>query len=81
MPDFLLPAYIRPRYSTDLQNVASIADQFAACRFFAAKEATSIVATFEDAAISGGSAANLPGLHGLMRGAKNGEFEVVFVRR
>ena len=70
-------AALYARYSTDLQNVASIADQFATCRSFAAKEATPIVATFEDAAISGGSAANRPGLHGLMRGAKNGEFEVV----
>ena len=70
-------AALYARYSTDLQNVASIADQFATCRSFAAKEATPIVATFEDAAISGGSAANRPGLHGLMRGAKNGEFDVV----
>lgn len=70
-------AALYARYSTDLQNVASIADQFATCRSFAAKDATKIVATFEDAAISGGSAANRPGLHSLMRGAKNGEFEVV----
>lgn len=70
-------AALYARYSTDLQNVAPIADQFATCRSFAAKDATKIVATFEDAAISGGSAANRPGLHSLMRGAKNGEFEVV----
>jgi len=70
-------ASLYARYSTDLQNVASIADQFATCRSFAAKDATKIVATFEEAAISGGSAANRPGLHSLMRGAKNGEFEVV----
>lgn len=73
----LMRAALYARYSTDLQNVASIADQFATCRSFAAKDATKIVATFEDAAISGGSAANRPGLHSLMRGAKNGEFEVV----
>ena len=70
-------AALYARYSTDLQNVASIADQFATCRSFAAKDATKIVATFEDAAISGGSAANRPGLHSLMHGAKNGEFDVV----
>ena len=62
-------ATLHARYSTDLQNVASIADQFAACRSFAAKDAIKIVATFEDAVISGGSAANRPGLHSLMRGA------------
>jgi len=77
----LMRATLHAHYSTDLQNVASIADQFAACRSFAAKDAIKIVATFEDAAISGGSAANRPGLHSLMRGAKNGDFESCSVKR
>ena len=70
-------AALYARYSTDLQNAASIQDQFAACRSYAERQDVEIVATFEDAAISGASAANRPGLQALMRGAEGGQFDVV----
>ena len=70
-------AALYARYSSDLQNAASIQDQFAACRIYAERQGVQVVATFEDAAISGASAANRPGLHALMRSAEAGQFDVV----
>ena len=73
----MMRAALYARYSTDLQNVSSIADQFATCLAFATKNGMSAVSRFEDAAISGSSTANRPGLHALMAGAKAGQFDVV----
>ncbi len=69
-------AALYARFSTDLQNVGSIADQFAACREHARRLGASVVAEFSDAAISGASA-NRPGLIGMMAAAKAGAFDVV----
>ena len=65
------------RYSSDLQNAASIQDQLAACRVFVDRIDAQIVATFQDAAISGASLANRPGLQTLMRDAERRRFDVV----
>ena len=65
------------RYSSDLQNAASIQDQLAACRAYVGRMDAEIVATFEDAAISGASLANRPGLQTLMRDAERRRFDVV----
>ena len=65
------------RYSSDLQNAASIQDQLAACRTYVARMDGQVVATFEDAAISGASLANRPGLQTLMRDAEQRRFDVV----
>lgn len=42
------------RYSTDLQNAASIEDQLRICREPAEHEGWQVVATYQDAAVSGG---------------------------
>jgi site-specific DNA recombinase len=73
----VMRAALYARYSTDLQNVASISDQFAVCRALVGRDSIAVTATFEDAAISGGSTANRPGLRALMRGAADGEFDLV----
>ena len=65
------------RYSSDLQNAGSIQDQLAACRVFVDRIDAQIVATFQDAAISGASLANRPGLQTLMRDAEQRRFDVV----
>lgn len=70
-------AVLYARYSTDLQNVKSIADQFAACSAFAAKTGVEVVATFHDAELSGDSAVNRPGLQSLLREMSAGTFDLV----
>lgn len=70
-------AALYARFSSDLQNVASIADQLAACRSLADRLGATVSAEFHDAAISGAAAANRPGLIGMMAAAKAGAFDVV----
>jgi DNA invertase Pin-like site-specific DNA recombinase len=72
-----LRAALYARFSTDLQRSESISDQLAACRAFCAQHDLSVVAQFEDAAISGASMANRPGLADLLRAARAGLFDVV----
>ena len=73
----LMRAALYARFSSDLQKQASIADQFAACRTFAARQDIEIVGAYEDAAISGASTANRPGFLAMVRAAKSGAFNVV----
>ncbi len=73
----LMRAAVYARFSSDLQKQASIADQFAACRTFAARQDIEIVGAYEDAAISGASTANRPGFLAMVRAAKAGAFNVV----
>ncbi|AQR61860.1 hypothetical protein BZG35_09505 [Brevundimonas sp. LM2] len=70
-------AALYARYSSDLQNAASLQDQFASCRLFAERQGVEVVASYQDAAISGASTANRPGLQALMAGAETGEFDLV----
>lgn len=72
-------AVIYSRFSTDLQNERSIEDQRAICEAFAAREGLTIVASYEDAARSGGSLFGRDGLMRLMEAAQAGAFEVVIV--
>ena len=60
---------IYARFSSDLQNPRSTADQIALCRARAEQEGWPVVATFEDNATSGAAgidADQRPGLHALM---------------
>lgn len=60
---------IYARFSSDNQNPRSIADQVALCRQRAAAEGWSVVAVFEDAAISGAAGIGeeqRPGLHAML---------------
>lgn len=70
-------AVIYARYSTDMQNERSIEDQISLCRAYAAREGLTIVAAFEDRAVSGASMRNRPGIQYLMAQAKEGRFDVV----
>lgn len=66
------------RYSTDRQNVASIADQVRVCREYAARRAGAVdeALIFKDRAISGTSAAR-PGLQNLLETVRSGLIDVV----
>ncbi len=70
-------AVLYARFSTDLQNPGSIADQLAACRRHAAQIGATIVGEFHDAAISGASMVNRPGLSAMLTAAKAGAVDVV----
>jgi DNA invertase Pin-like site-specific DNA recombinase len=68
---------IYSRYSSELQDVRSIADQVALCRDRAQREGWVVTAEFSDAAISGASMANRPGLQDLMHAAEASAFDAV----
>ena len=68
-------AALYARFSTDLQRSESISDQFAACRAYCSQHDISVVAAYEDAAISGASMANRPGLTDLVQAARAGLFD------
>jgi DNA invertase Pin-like site-specific DNA recombinase len=57
---------IYARFSSDLQDIRSITDQVAAARDHAARQGWHVVAEFSDAAISGASLHNRPGLLDLL---------------
>jgi len=65
------------RYSTDLQNAASIEDQIRICRERAEREGWKVVATHQDAAVSGSSVILHPGIQTLLRDARAGQFDMV----
>ena len=70
-------AALYARFSTDLQRAESIADQLATCRVFCEQNSLVVTHEYEDAAISGASMANRPGLASLIRDARAGLFDVV----
>lgn len=61
---------IHARFSSDLQDVRSMTDQVAAARDHAARQGWKVVAEFFDAAISGASLHNRPGLLDLLTAAQ-----------
>lgn len=72
-------AALYARFSTDLQNQRSIADQLDLCRAYAAREGLTVVATYEDSARSGGSLTGRDGLARLMDDARARAFDVIIV--
>ena len=68
---------IYARFSSDLQDARSITDQLALAREHAARQGWFVVQEFTDAAISGASMANRPGLQELMRAAEARRFDAV----
>lgn len=68
---------IYARYSSDLQDVRSIADQIALARERAAREGWAVVGVYEDAAISGAAIVNRPGLLKLLADAACNTFDAV----
>ena len=67
---------IYARYSTDLQNKASIEDQLRLCRERAAGEGWPILECYTDAASSGASLMG-PGIQQLMQDAMAGRFQII----
>ncbi|MDR0807802.1 MAG: recombinase family protein [Gemmobacter sp.] len=65
------------RYSSDQQSAASIEDQFRVCQERAEREGWTVVAHYQDAAISGASLILRPGVRGLLDDARDGKFDVV----
>lgn len=72
-------AALYARYSSDLQNAASIDDQLALCRSYCRREDFTIVGEFADRAISGASMNCRAGLADLMRAAQAAAIDVVVV--
>ena len=68
---------IYARFSSDLQDVRSIADQIGAARDHAARQGWEVVAEFCDAAISGSSLHNRPGLLDLLVASQQRQFDAV----
>jgi site-specific DNA recombinase len=68
---------IYARYSSDLQNPRSISDQIEACRKRAQQEGWTLTAEYSDAAISGSSTENRPGLKALEAAATAGNFAII----
>lgn len=74
-----IKAAIYARYSSDLQREASIKDQTAACEAYAARWGWSVVARYDDPAISGASITNRPGIQRLMSDARSRQFSIVII--
>ncbi len=68
---------IYARYSTDLQNPASIADQVRSCEERIKADGGTVAEIYTDAAISGSSIKARPGLQALLRDAGHGRFDTV----
>lgn len=68
---------IYARYSSDRQAEHSIEDQVRLCRDHVERAGGSVAGIYTDAAISGASAANRPGLRALLEDARAGRFEAV----
>ena len=69
-------AAIYARYSSSAQNDASIEQQVAECRQYADDNRMTVVAVYEDRAISGRSDKR-PGFQKMLRAAERGEFQVL----
>jgi site-specific DNA recombinase len=72
-------AAIYARYSSDRQNARSVGDQITVLTEIAERRGWSVVASYMDAAISGGAMANRPGLLNALAAAERREFDVLLV--
>jgi DNA invertase Pin-like site-specific DNA recombinase len=72
-------AVLYARFSSELQNVRSIDDQFALCRTYAEREGFTVTKTYADRAKTGASLFDRTALFDLMTDAKARHFDVVVV--
>lgn len=72
-------AAIYARYSSEVQNPTSTADQVALCRAHATRNGWAVVQVYEEPAVSGAAAANRPVYLRLVRDAEAKAFDVVLV--
>ena len=70
-------AVIYARYSTDLQNAASIDDQVRLCRQRVERDGHELVQVYSDRAVSGATLLR-PGIQSLMQDAGRGAFDLVY---
>jgi site-specific DNA recombinase len=71
-----MKAALYARYSTDGQSEASIQDQLRTCQRLAERHGFTVVQTFSDAAISGGTVQR-PGYQSMLAGARRREFAAI----
>lgn len=72
-------AAIYSRFSTELQDAASIADQERVCGEFAARHGFAVVDRFSDHGVSGAAIGNRPGVRAMIAAAQAGAFDVLLV--
>jgi len=77
MMERTMRAVIYARFSSELQDARSITDQISLARRYAEGRSLTQVGIYEDAAISGASVINRPGLLRLLNDAGARKFEVV----
>jgi site-specific DNA recombinase len=70
-------AVIYARYSSDLQDERSIADQVALCREYAKRHGHVVVTVYEDASSSGASVHGRPGIQRLLADAEKHAFDIM----
>ena len=70
-------AAIYARFSSDLQDARSLTDQIALAANYASARQFSVVATYEDAAISGSTIINRPGIQRLLEDATARRFDLI----
>ena len=70
-------AVIYARYSSDLQDERSIADQVHLARRYAESRGLAVIAVYQDAAISGASTINRPGLQRMLVEASASKFDII----
>ncbi|MEQ1577665.1 MAG: recombinase family protein, partial [Hyphomicrobium sp.] len=70
-------AAIYARFSSDLQDMRSITDQVAMARKYAETRGLKQITVYEDAAISGASVINRPGLQRLLNDAVAGKVQIL----
>ncbi len=72
-----MKAALYARFSCNKQSDKSCEDQLRDCKRFAERHGFAVVASFEDAAISGGTAKRRPAYQALLAAARRHEFDVV----
>jgi len=70
-------AVIYARFSSELQDSRSLADQIALAKTYVTARSLAVVEVYEDAAISGASTLNRPGIQRLLADAKGGRFDII----
>jgi len=74
-------AAIYARFSSDLQDERSITDQVHLARKYAEARSLAVVGVYQDAAISGASTINRPGLQSLLNDAAAAKLDVIVTER
>lgn len=70
-------AVIYSRFSTDMQDAGSLADQERICREYAERQGMTVSAVYSDAGISGAAIGNRPQFRAMMTAAESRSFDVL----